>query len=715
MTPRRRFILAGSAVLTALVFWPVSNDRLHRFYPLRFVSKENILLREFRNANGAYSSTLTLEKYPPLVVRAVMVAEDARFAFHSGIDPVAILRAAAGNLRRGGIHSGASTITQQLARTIYADSLPQNRYLRKLAEALFALKITATVSKAHTLEAYLNQVPMPMNSAGLAAAAERIFAKHISLVSDEEAVALAVLIRSGSFRGFEARFRLLWHKLGLSRVPDLTALKSALAKISAPRDTYVSGSEHFTAWLRENNLPAYGEIHSEISANLNRAVSEIIRSEMRAVYEAGADHAAVVVFEKTGDTDALRAMVGSADFFSAAGGEINHAVRVRSAGSTLKPFVYGLGFEKKIFHAGTVFFDGETALPTGREHETYRPQNNDMRFWGQMTLREALVSSRNIPALAAANQIGVGELLIFLRRAGLYHLTEAADHYGPGLALGSGGVTLVQLARLYSALAAQGTMQPLQIGSDTEGHPLYIGTRQKLFSPETAARLTHMLSDRALRRRAFGRRNFLDFPFAVAAKTGTSKDYRDGWVAGYTPRFTVAVWVGNSRGTPMRQVSGAWGAGRIFQQVMRLVAADDHRGFKSAPQMHEIFVCRKTGLSARAGCPAHAELAPRAERLPAPCGQKHTNEESRETPVPVLVSPAPGERYVLHPGESAARQEIPIIIRAGGGKYSYALGDETPKTTEGDVRDFRRLGAGDYVLRIRAGDELIEEAFFSVR
>lgn len=716
MTRRRKITLLAVAALVAAVFWPIPEGRMHRLYPLRFFSKENILLREFRNAAGAYGSSLPLAEYPPSLVRAVLAAEDARFLFHPGIDLIAVARAAADNLKRGGIRSGASTVTQQLARTIYADIMPKNRFLRKLAEIAVAVKISFTQSKFSTLEAYLNQVAMPLNSTGLAAAAVRIFGRHVSLLTDEENVALAVMIRSGSLRGFEGKFLALWTRLYPQRNPDLTRLRTALGKISVRDSVYLNGSEHFITWLGENRLPNYGDIHSEIAANMNRDIGAIIRNEMRAIYEAGADHAAVVVLEKTDGDDLLRAMVGSADFLSDSGGEINHAVRIRSAGSTLKPFVYGLGFEQGLFDAGTVFTDAETSLATGRENETYRPQNNDMRFWGKMTLREALVSSRNIPALVAAEKIGVDRLLVFLRRGGLGHLSESAEHYGPGLALGSGGITLLQLARLYSALSANGKMAPLKIGHDNTGRELHLGKTEKLFASETAARLTHMLADRALRHRAFGKRNFLDFPFPVAAKTGTSKDYRDGWVAGFTPRFTVAVWVGNSQGTPMRSVSGAWGAGRIFHQVMRLVTGSERLKFSRPSEMHELHICRKSGHKARENCPSHAELARPGERIFKFCEMRHAGAELTDESLPRLISPAPGERYVLHPNEPAVRQEIPIIIHgAQGGAFTYALGDETPKIVRGEVRDFRRLAGGDYTLRLFSEGEILEEVNFSVR
>lgn len=709
----------AAIVISACLAWPIGEARLHVHYPLQLYSQEGILIREFRNGQGSYGSALSLEKYPADLVRAVLLAEDARYLIHSGVDFFAVARALADNLWQRKIRSGASTIPQQLARTIYADLLPQNRWLRKVAEALIAIKLSLTHSKAELLEAYLNQVAMPRNSAGLASAAQRIFGKGVDLLNAEESVALAVIISQGHLgsHGFEQRFLRLWKRLYAKREPDLRSIASALkAENPAAQNRYLA-SEHFIHWLGENKLPDRGRIHTGISLGLNAAIQQIVGNELQSLREAGAEHAAVIVIEKTAGADALRAMVGSADFLSDNAGELNHAVRVRSAGSTLKPFLYGVGFDRGLFNATTVFSDRDLAIGTGREGETYRPHNNDMRYWGELTLRESLVASRNVPAVIAAERIGISAFLEFLRRAGFNHLTASAEHYGPGLALGSGGATLLQLARTYSALASGGTMKPLRLGETDTGAAIELGQTRELLTHETAGRLTDMLSDRALRRRAFGRRNFLDFPFAVAAKTGTSKDYRDGWVIGFTPKYVVAVWVGNPQGQPMRSVSGAWGAGRIFHQVMRLVNGANRQQFTHSSSLTAIRICRRSGALAREGCPSHRELLPARDIPPAFCNLRHSSHEqdyAKETPV--VSSPVSGERYILNPRESAARQEIPIIIRpARQGNYAYALGNEPWRPVTGEVREFRRLTRGEYTLRIFDGQEVTEEIHFSVR
>lgn len=699
------------------LFWPVGEARLHRFYPLRLFSREQILLKEFTNSAGAYGSLLPLDKCPVNLVQAVLQAEDRRFYYHPGFDPVAIARAAWVNLRGGKISSGASTITQQLARIVYHDWMPRNRYLRKVLEIMLSVKLSLTVSKDRLLEAYLNQVPLPLNSSGIEAAAVRIFGKHPQLLSDEEVIALAVMISRQQFTrpSFLAGVKSLWPRVFTNRPFSAGEFSKQLTAVKPLSRQAAADSRHFIQWLQENEIPPAGSLQSEVSARLNEETMRIVRNEMPALKPQGAEHAAVVILETgAGPADILRAMTGSADFGEEKTGEINHAVRIRSAGSTLKPFVYALGFDEGLFGAATVFSDSEQAFATGSENATYRPHNNDMRYWGTMTLRESLVASRNVPAVAAVNAVGVSRFLRLLQRSGMRHLTESADYYGPGLALGSGGTTLLHLARMYSALAHDGQMRPLLLGRFQE-REIRIGESVRIMQPETADRLRHMLHDRPLRRRSFGARNFLDFPFPVAAKTGTSKDYRDGWVAGFIPGYTVAVWVGNSSGRPMQSVSGAWGAGRIFHQVIRLLAGHRRQSFAYRSSLREVYICRRSGKIAQAMCPAHKELIAVSEKTPPDCPLQHVGADQQTAgEYPQLLSPAPGERFILHPGESSKRQQIPILARLPAGRtYGYALNGEPRRPLTG--RDFRELKSGDYTLRLFEGATPVEEVEFSVR
>jgi len=677
--------------LSLLALWPVSTARLHLLYPLKLYALEGIELREFRTTRGAYGSTRRLSDYPVELVDAVIEREDARFYWHPGFDPIAMLRALGSNLTRVKIRSGASTITQQLARTIYYDYMPANRYLRKAIEIFLAVRLEIFCSKSAILEAYLNQIAMPMNTSGLAAASSEIFKKDVNLLTKDEMRLLARVI-SQQYRALPSGRERTRHKL-------------------------FSGAEHFTTWLSEMNVVGSGEIHTAMSAALSQAILGIISNEIKSIRNAGASQAAIIVLERIKERLELKAMVGSADFADPTGGEINHALRVRSAGSTLKPFIYGLGFDNGLFNAHTTFSDSELVLRTAEADQTYRPQNNDMQFWGNLTLRESLAASRNIPALKAADMIGLKHLLALLRRAGFKHLRKTADFYGAGLALGSGGATLFNLAHAYSALQNKGELSPIYLGT-SGSESIFLGSRTQLFSESTAARITHIISDREIRRRAFGARNFLDFPFSVAVKSGTSKDYRDGWVVGYTPRYVVAAWVGNSRAEAMRSVSGAWGAGRIFHQAMRLVNQSARDQFSFPTVLEKIRICRLTGMRARPTCPQFTELAHRDEKSGLACTEKHKERDSANNLAaksPRVISPAQGERYVLNHFDTRRRQEIPIIIERDQAEgFHYELTGSPRRSIDRDIREFVRLEPGDYTLKI-TGPGYADAIDFSVR
>ena len=280
---------------------------------------------------------------------------------------------------------------------------------------------------------------------------------------------------------------------------------------------------------------------------------------------------AVVIENASGD---VLAYVGSPDVFDAENGGQNDGARAeRQPGSTLKPFLYELAMEKLGFDPSTRLPDVELHLPVDGGAD-YAPRDYDGRFRGPVRLREALGSSLNVPAVWTVQQLGVDALLARLRELGFASLSRDADYYGPGLALGDGEVTLLELARAYATLARGGLDLPLRVVSRVE----HAGASEVTsLAPDVARRVmperfadlvTDVLKDHDAREGAFGERSVLDFPFEVAAKTGTSKGYRDNWTVGFARAVTVAVWVGNFDGKPMTNVSGITGAGPLFHALM---------------------------------------------------------------------------------------------------------------------------------------------------
>jgi penicillin-binding protein 1C len=336
-------------------------------------------------------------------------------------------------------------------------------------------------------------------------------------------------------------------------------------------------------------------------------VEEQVEQEVSRLADRRVGSAAVVVVDNA--TGEVLAYQGSADFFDEHAQGQNDGVQMhRQPGSALKPFVYAEAFRRGVTPA-TVIPDLPTAF--GSAKGTYAPKNYDRRLHGPVRAREALANSYNVPAVRVAEALGQQTVLDTLRRAGFESLTEQAEHYGLGLALGNGEVTIWEAARAYSGLARGGVVHPLKpvlraVRTDGSEIPLTRELKTRRFAdPAAVALVTHVLSDNAARARAFGLDNALRLPFPVAAKTGTSKGYSDNWTVGFTRERTVAVWAGNFDGAPMQQVSGITGAGPIFKRVMtRAMQRIVPEALVDTSALEPAHICPLSGHLAGPHCPS---------------------------------------------------------------------------------------------------------------
>ncbi|MCB1205809.1 MAG: hypothetical protein KDN18_16220, partial [Verrucomicrobiae bacterium] len=297
----------------------------------------------------------------------------------------------------------------------------------------------------------------------------------------------------------------------------------------------------------------------------------------------------------------ILALSGSRSFFGSSSGQINGAWRPRSAGSTLKPFTYALALQDGAT-AATILADTpvEYITPTG----AYEPVNFDRRFQGPVSMRHALANSLNVPAVKMLDGIGGPERLhrCLVEDLHFTSLAPAATEYGLGLTLGNAEVRLLELANAYATLARLGEWKPFRFLRQTD--PVESSTEEgqasdaprRVFDPEAAWLISDILSDERARALAFGLRSPLNLPFRVAVKTGTSTDFRDSWTVGYTPDYTVGVWVGRFDNRPLNRISGAMGAAPIFHQVMvRLHRDEQPRWFETPPGAAEITIDRISG------------------------------------------------------------------------------------------------------------------------
>ncbi len=595
---------------------------------LRVASRGGRLLREVRADDGARARPLTRAEIPPHVRDAVLAAEDRSFYWHPGVNPLAVARAAVSNLWHRRVVSGASTLTMQLARTLR----PRKKSLwGKVTEAALAVRIEASLSKDQILVEYMNRVTYGPNLRGYAAASHAYLGKAPDELSVAEAALIAGLPRGPSLYAVSKRPALAKRRRDrvLARMAEAGWLdaeareRAAAEPVVTTLDKPAFGAPHLVRGLVLGALAAeqpglaealgdrsnLSELTTTLDPDLQRAAEAAVTSTLVGLRDKRVSAGAVVALDNaTGD---VLAYVGSPDFHDAAAlGQNDGVVALRQPGSSLKPFVYGEAMEHLGWTGATLLPDLElhVPLPGGGD---YVPHDYDTRQRGPTRLRDALGNSLNIPAVYTIHRLGTQRVLDRLRALGFGTLTEEAEHYGPALALGDGEVRLLDLARAYATLARGGLARPTRlVTSVTRGGrsaELAPGPTTRVLDERVAAMLTDILSDKAARMSAFGDQNVLELAFDVAAKTGTSKGYRDNVAVGYTRELTVAVWVGNFDGSPMADVSGITGAGPIFRAVME-AGMDLRHATKRDARLSLADDAARLGLERTAVCALSGEL-----------------------------------------------------------------------------------------------------------
>jgi len=502
----------------------------------------------------------------PALLRSVVRAEDKNFWMHMGIDPSAIAAAAWNNLRGNRVR-GASTITMQLAAMLLPSMRAANgrRSLQqKFRQAWAALVIEQHWTKNQILEAYLNLLGYRGELQGVAAASQLLLGKSPSGLTDDEGVLLAALLPApnASLKRIKERACELGSRppfaiacLRLSRMMDrvLSRHPKGVATIAL--------APHVASRLLDN--PGT-RVRTTLDRSIQAFVRDALRSQLRDLSHRNVrDGAAVVVDNASGE---ILAYVGSVGPNSRAP-HVDGARASRQAGSTLKPFLYALAIERKYLTAASVLDDGPINLETVTG--LYIPQNYDRDFRGLVSVRTALASSLNIPAVRALVITGVEPFRARLNRLGYRGIVQHGEYYGYALALGAPEVSLLEQVEAYRTLARKGIWSPLRLRHDEA-----VETGRRVIDAGSAFIIGNILSDRAARMPTFGPINNLETPFWSAVKTGTSKAMRDNWCIGYTDRYTVGVWVGNFEGDPMRGVSGVTGAAPVWREIVTFLHDD---------------------------------------------------------------------------------------------------------------------------------------------
>ncbi len=466
-------VFAAAVLFTLDRMFPPDLSRLSQLSQL-VEDKDGHVLRAFIAADGSWRLPISAADVDPRFIRMLIAYEDKRFESHGGVDPLALIRAMGQFLTHGHVVSGASTLTMQTARLL--EPRPRT-LLSKLIEMGRAFQIEERYSKDQILSMYLTLAPYGGNLSGIRAATRFYFAKEPAQLSDAEAALLVALPRSPErFRPDRdlaaaklARDRVLMRLADAGVMSPAAVREASIAPLPPLRLAAAIDAPQLAARLAAD-APGASEIESLIDGDLQRRLQTLALRRQQGM-EKGATVAVLVV---ENDARAVRAYVGSADFFDADSRGQNDMVRaIRSPGSTLKPFVYGLAFDDLIIHPETMIVDAPMRFGD------YAPQNFDHRFHGEMTAREALQLSLNVPAVALLSRIGPARFANLFREAGL-PLALPDDDHAPGLpiVLGGVGTSLENLVTLYAGLADGGQVRALRL---TPGQP--VADAHKIMSP----------------------------------------------------------------------------------------------------------------------------------------------------------------------------------------------------------------------------------------
>jgi len=522
-----------------------------------------------------------IEDVSPAFLRALLVSEDRRFYEHAGVDWSAAAASAWRNLWNTRTR-GASTLSMQLVGLLDDDARRHGRrsVTEKLSQAAGALWLEQRWQKAEILEAYLNLAGFRGELVGVAAMSRGLFGKWPDGLDERESALAAALLRAPGATPQTVAVRACGVLQAMAQMRKASADCGGLDGLA--RLALAGGLR--AGWLAPEQSPGLaphlarklltqpGErLKSTLDADLQRFATAALQRQLREIARQNAEDGALLVIDNA--SGEVRAWVGSSGALSDAP-EVDGVAALRQAGSTLKPFLYALAFERRDLTAASLVDDSPLALSTG--DGLYVPQDYAPQYRGWVSARMALGGSLNVPAVRTLVRIGPDAFRDRLHAFGFRSLTENGDYYGFSLALGSADVSLLMLANAYRTLANGGQWSPLRVTADAKRAPcadggcngVFSGPARRAAAPAPVFIATDILADRSARAGTFGLESWLSTPYWSAAKTGTSKDMRDNWCIGFSRRYTVAVWVGNAAGEAMHDVSGVSGAAPVWREVM---------------------------------------------------------------------------------------------------------------------------------------------------
>ena len=647
-------VFPGSVFLIANRVFPLPTEKLHPPSSTVALDRHGEWLRAFTASDDSWRiPEPSLAEISPKLRTAVLTYEDRWFYYHFGINPFSIAQALVTNIKAGRVVRGGSTITMQVARMME----PKSRTVRnKIIEMFRALQLEARYSKDDILTLYLNMAPYGGNIVGSTAASRIYFNKPQNRLSLGEAALLAAIPNSPTrlrpdlrhANAVRAREKVLRRMVTFGKISEGELREAVSEPIPTARYPMPFSAPHLTRRLKDSHAglsissskrphsshftgksaaPAgiqVNRIHSTIDARIQELGERILRESLTPLRREGISTGAIIVMD-TRSREVL-AQVGSYSFFDRdSKGQIDGTNARRSPGSTLKPFIYGLAIDRGLITSESLLND----VPI--DYSGYKPVNYDAEYRGYVTAREALAHSLNVPAVNLYAQLGNDGIYSFLQNAGISTLPKSKGHYGLSLILGGCELTLLELTTLYAGLANSGefakyrlTMDPPKNGEGNRTELESAGRLNPIFQP--VDRLAVISESRAPAKQLLSREACYiltemltevrrpDLPAAyeastnlpkIAWKTGTSYGHRDAWSIGYTPDFTIGVWVGNFNGAGVSSLVGSEVAAPIlFALFTALTTPATNRWFTRPGRVNTREVCSLSGMLSSSHCPA---------------------------------------------------------------------------------------------------------------
>jgi len=721
----RPIILLSAAVTVGTAVWirwlPLPNE-LQGPLPgtLVLLDVHGREIAEIASPEARTQIPLKLSEMGEWLPRVTVALEDHRFYQHAGVDWQATIAACIRDLQSGRVISGGSTITQQLVKI--ACSRWKRTWFEKFYEAIIAWKLERKWSKERILAEYLNRSSFGNRRLGPEAAAHAYFGKPAHDLTLAEAIFLAGLpqapTRLNPWRHAESANRKYARSLDrLARLRVISEAQQRLLSQSPPavrRFDPPRLAPNFVDAVRVLHPGLRGRVKTTLDLDLQVLAEAAVRNHLAVLNRHDITEAALVVVDNA--SGAVLAMVGSSNYATS---QINGAMRPRSSGSTLKPFVYLTAIDRRLLTAATLLPDTADAIRD--EYSDYGPQNFSRHYLGPVRVREALGCSLNVPAIVALSRVGARSSFHELQKWGFDFPGTLAD-YGAGFVLGNAQIRLTDLAAAYAGLARGGlAMRPKFLASE---YPVI----NRIASAEATDIITDILCDNEARRKSFGTRSPLAFEERVAAKTGTSSGFRDAWTVGFDKEHTMAVWAGNFNGRPMRDTLAIQSATPLWAAVMQELLLSDHPVDPPSTSLTRREICATTGLlPSRFTATKMTELFLKGTepsedssswfsnegRLLLPgeyaawCAGPDNTDGAVTVSEPRILNPPPNSLYEIDPGLSGTQQMIELTTTLGPDVQWYVNDELVPAQRDG--RFFWQLAPGQWELKAIGRTGVLQE------